>query len=79
MKPINFKEQNMVFAENQKEYLSLPAHKTKEGQVISCWSLTLRERIKIVFTGKVYSSIHTFNAGLPPQILSIDSIFIKQK
>jgi len=79
VKPINFKEQNMVFAENQKEYLPLPAHKTKEGQIISCWKMSFRERIKALFTGRVYSSIHTFNNGLPPQMLSVNSIFEKQK
>ena len=35
MKPIKFKEANGTFAANQPEYLPLPAHKAKDGQVIS--------------------------------------------
>ena len=43
MKPIKFKEQNTTFAENQPEYQQLPAFKNDslQGEVISCWKLTL--------------------------------------
>ena len=61
MKPIEFEQQNCVYAKEQPEYLPLPAHKTKEGEVISCWELSLRERLKLLFTGKMFYSQLTFN------------------
>lgn len=54
MKPIKFKEQNTVFAEDQPKYLPLPVHKTKDGQIISCWKLSLLERLKICISGKLW-------------------------
>lgn len=56
MTPIKFPEQNMTFAEDQPEYLPLPAYKSKidpHGNVITCWRPTLIERIKILF-GKTF-------------------------
>ena len=75
MKPIEFQEQNCVYAKDQPEYLPLPAHKTEDGVVISCWALTLRERFKILFSGKIWWSILTFNNPIHPQRPSIDSPF----
>lgn len=40
MIPIEFPEQNCVYAKDQPEYLPLPVHKTPDGMVISCWALT---------------------------------------
>lgn len=74
MKPIAFKEQNCVYAENQPEYLPLPARKT-DGQVISCWGLTLRERLKVLLTGRVWYSVLTFGKPLQPQHPQVDSPF----
>ena len=53
MKPIEFKHQNIVFAKDQPEYQPLPALKfeSSNGEVVSCWKLSFKERIKIVFTG----------------------------
>jgi hypothetical protein len=69
MKPINFKESNCVYAKDQKEYLPLPVYKTKDGEVTSCWKFSFFERIKILFTGKVYLTLLTFNNPLQPQII----------
>lgn len=54
MKPIKFKHQNITFAENQPEYGSLPALKldTPEGHVITCWKLSFKERLRILFFGR---------------------------
>lgn len=72
MKPIKFKEQNIVYAENQEEYHTLPALKIDgiEGQVVSCWKLSLSERIKVLFTGKIWMSLLCFNKPLTPSFLS---------
>ena len=68
MKPIEFKEQNTVFAKEQKEYLPLPAFKadTPEGEVIFCQSLTFLERVRVLFIGKIWVSLMTFNKPLTP-------------
>jgi len=74
MEPIKFKHQNIVFAENQPEYKPLPALKIegKEGVVISCWGLSFKERVKVLFTGKVWLSLWSFNEPLTPSYMAID-------
>ncbi len=76
MSPQKFEQQNVTFAENQPEYLPLPAHRSEDGTVISCWKLTLRERIKILFTGKLWFICLTFNQPLQPQLPSVDVPFV---
>ncbi len=68
MKPIEFKEQNTVFAKDQQEYLPLPAlkKKNKEGEVIFCQSVSFIERLRILLTGKIWISLWTFNKPLTP-------------
>jgi len=63
MKPIEFKHQNIVFAKDQPEYQPLPALRidSPTGEVVSCWKLTPKERIKIIFTGRVWLSLMSFN------------------
>ena len=72
MKPIKFKEHNIVYAENQPEYLPLPAHKnaTERGEVISCWKLSFKERVRILFTGKLWVSLLSFNKPLTPSFFT---------
>lgn len=72
MKPVKFKEHNVVFAENQKEYLPLPAFKndSPHGEVISCWKLSWVERLRILFTGKLWVELLSFNKPLTPSFFS---------
>jgi hypothetical protein len=79
MMPIEFAEKNCVFAKDQPEYLPLPAHKTSEGEVISCWSLNLRERFKIFWIGRVWLRVLTFHNPLQPLHPTVDYPFIKHK
>lgn len=74
MKPIPFKHQNVVFAKDQPEYIPLPALKldTDEGEVISCWKMSFKDRIKVLITGKVWLSLVTFNKPLTPSYLAIN-------
>ena len=73
MKPIEFKHQNVVFAKDQPEYQPLPALKlnTPEGEVISCWGMTFKERVKVLFTGKVWVSLMSFNKPLTPSFIAV--------
>jgi len=75
MKPISFPKQNVVYAKNQSEYLPLPAHKNPEGEVTSCWSLSWRERIRLVFTGRIWIHIRTFNQPLQPLLPVVEDPF----
>ncbi len=73
MKPIKFKDCNATFAKKQPEYLPLPALKidNDEGHVITCWKMTWRERIKVLFTGRVWLSLMSFNKPLTPSYMSV--------
>ena len=75
MKPVKFKESNVIYAESQAEYLQLPACRKESGEVISCWKLTICEKIKIVFTGKLWLRVLTFNKPLQPQVVQLNSPF----
>ena len=66
MEAIKFKETSCIFAENQPEYIPLPAYKTEDGEVITCWKFTFMERIRVLFFGRIYLSILTFNKPLQP-------------
>lgn len=83
MKPVKFKHQNVVFAENQPEYAPLPALKIEgtEGVVISCWKMSFRERFKVLFTGRVWLSLMSFNNPLTPSYVSVnrDDVFYFDK
>ena len=72
MKPVKFKEQNCTYAENQPEYTPFPALKIKSdnGEVVSCWKMSLFERIRVLFTGRVWVSLMCFNKPLTPSFLS---------
>lgn len=74
MKPLEFKEQNCVYAKDQPEYIPLPAHKVadQKGEVIFCMGLTWKERIKLLITGKLWCSLLTFNKPLTPSFFSVN-------
>ncbi len=72
MKPIKFPESNVIFAENQPQYTPLPAlrYNTPSGEVVSCYSLTFKERIRILFGGKIWMSLMMFGQPLTPSYLT---------
>lgn len=73
MKAIKFKESNVVFAEDQEEYKSLPALKLDDemGNIISCWELSFKERVIILFTGKMWLNLCMFGKPLTPSLLAV--------
>ena len=75
MKPIEFKEQTTVYAKDQKPYLPLPAfvHNDEWECITSCWGLTLLERVKVLFTGRIYSTLPTWGKPLTPQKLEVNN------
>lgn len=75
MKPIKFEGFDCTYAKDQDEYLDLPAYKHNDdvGTVTSCWRMSVRERLKALFTGRIYLSLLTFGKPLNPQILEVDN------
>lgn len=73
MQPASFKGQNVVIAENQPEYLPLPAffHQDEVGTSTSCWKLSILERIVLLFTGRLWVSTMTFGKPFLPQFMSV--------
>lgn len=69
MNPIPFKEQNAVVGAGQPEYIPLPV--LHEGlRVTSCWRTTWRDRLRILFTGRIYVTCLTFGAPLQPLMVN---------
>ena len=66
MKPVKFAEVNGIWAKDQPPYLPLPAHQ-RGGMVTTCWQLTFAERVKILFTGRLWLQQLTFRMPLQPQ------------
>lgn len=77
MKLIEFPEQTLVIAKDQPQYQPLPAYRFQdrrgklEGRIACCWQLSWKERLQLLFTGRVWHQILTFNQPLQPQLLSI--------
>lgn len=73
MKAIKFPQMNCTYAKDQEEYKQLPAHRTTEGEVTSCWRLTGWERLKVLIFGVVYLRQLTFNNPLQPVLIMTES------
>jgi len=71
MKAIKFKKSNIEIAKDQDEYKTLPAEIKKDGEVIFCYELTFRERLRVLFGENLYISQFTFNKPLQPQRLEV--------
>ena len=73
MIPIEFQGANCTYAKDQPQYLPLPAHKSPvNGRVTSCWALTWRERLRVLFTGRIWLQQLTFGDPLQPQRPSVE-------
>lgn len=68
MEPIEFKQQNVIFAKNQPEYIPLPAYRDNKygGRIFHCWKLSFKERFKILFTGKLWINVLNFKQAPQP-------------
>ena len=69
MKPIDFPEQNIIFRGTMENSCDMPAFRD-ENQVISCWDLTWRERLRLLLGKKIWLWIF---APVPPHT-SIDTL-----
>lgn len=69
MKPIPFTGVDTTYAKDQPEYNPLPclALHDDKGAILICWELSLKERIMLLFTGKLWQTMLTFNRPSTPQ------------
>ena len=72
---IKFPECNVTYAENQPEYKPLPVLKMEDGEIVTCWKPSTWERLKILFSGRIWLSVLTFNNPLQPLLLSVNKPF----
>lgn len=72
MNIVSFPEQTAVYGSRQREYRPLPAHLAPDGKVTCCWSLSWRERLQVLLTGRIWHQILTFHRPLQPQLLSVE-------
>ena len=78
MELIEFPEHTHTIAKDQPPYKPLPAYRDPndpEGRIICCWHLSLRERLRVLFTGVVWHQILTFRRPLQPQLLQTERPF----
>jgi hypothetical protein len=63
--------EKVVYAENQPQYLPLPALRTPDGRVTSRWKFEPNDLLLIQNGVDIYLTVHTFNEPLQPLQLTI--------
>ncbi len=74
MRLVEFPQQTIVIAKDQPEYMPLPAHcfGDAQGRIAFCWSVPWKERVRLLFTGRIWHQVLTFNMPLQPQLLTLE-------
>ena len=70
MKPIKFNESNVVGKGQENLYEALPALLFYDGDVVTCWKLSFKDILRIIFTRKLWLCVSTFNNPLQPLFMS---------
>jgi hypothetical protein len=76
MSPVVFPEQTVVWAENQPPYLPLPAY-SNDTETITCWRLTWLERLRVLWSGRMWLRQLNYGSPLQPQAPCVESPFGK--
>jgi len=81
MRPIEFAEMNATLAKDQAAYRPLPVFVEPEadGAMTSCWALSLRERLRVLVTGRIWLTVLTFNKPQQPVILRAEYPFQREE
>ncbi len=74
-----FPQQNIVIAENQDEYNSLPALVSEDGAVTCCFQLDEAEIKQVKETGEIWLTVLTFGRPLQPINTSVLDPFVEAK
>lgn len=75
MTPIKFPQSNIIFAENQPEYLPLPGCITDQGVVVTCWLLSQEEVNDLARSRMLWLGQLTFGEALQPQLPQVENPF----
>ncbi len=72
--PIEFDQVNVRFGATQKEYRPLPACRIDDPRhpVLCCWQMSVRDRIRFLFSGRIWQYVFTFGQPLQPQLFDLN-------
>ena len=71
MEPIKFNEANTVYGKGKENlYEALHALIFDDGKVVTCWKLSFKDILRIIFTKKLWLCVATFNNPLQPLFMS---------
>lgn len=76
MKPLKFKEANVTFVGKTPDIGDLPAWRN-EGEVVSCWKMSWRERFSALLFGKLWIDIWA-GGSQPPIAMTISKEYFMQ-
>lgn len=81
MKPIIFKEANYKFTNVDGQEVPVFKSNCKKGIFVSCHKFSIKERLYVLFFGKIWFSQATFNAKPKPFLLTINKfqLFSRKK
>lgn len=74
MDPVDFSRRNAMVAENQDEYRTLPSYQNGTENV-SCWRLSFRERLYLLFNGVLWIRQMNFGGSVQPILPQVDDPF----
>lgn len=70
MENIKFEECNIEIGKGQEAYHTLQAY-YHDNVVVTCYKLNAWERLKVLFTGKIWLGQMTFGSALQPQLPTV--------
>ena len=73
MKPKKFKEVNSFYGKGQ-DYKTLPACKLENGDVVTCWKLSWKDLVRVLFNREIWVVVKTFNSPLQPMYISTEKL-----
>lgn len=77
MEPIKFNEANTVYGKGHENlYEASPALIFEDGEVVTCWKLSFKDILRLIFTRKLWLCVATFNNPLHPLFMSTNKRYI---
>lgn len=71
MEPIKFNEANVVYCKGQENlYDFFPALLFYDGDVVTCWKLSFKDILRLIFTRKLWLCVENFNNPLQHLFMS---------
>jgi len=72
MEPVKFDGADITYAENQPEYLPLPAKKVNDNTILTCWELSDQDIEMLKQTRKLWIGVMNFGLPLQPMLPSVN-------